>query len=189
MLKRLARYRIDLLLALVGVLVVPFGGMAFLDNQAARSAYLEAFDDQREFEAEAATYNIGGMLDERDRLASGTDGGVVPARGEVELKISEIARLISESGLALGLIVQGELTQTVANTNIGLEAELPEPRLYEGIELTLSLDGDVTGLLGVSDRILANVPEATFSDIVITQSTTGIDASLSLRVLLYHEPS
>lgn len=189
MLKRIVRHRIDILLIVVAGALVAAAVMAVLQGQEARTAYLDALNEQRDIEAEAAQYNISGMISELDRLSNGDGESAVPLRGAVELKISEIARLITESGMKLGPIVQGELTTSVANEDIGLSAEVPEPRTYEGIELALSLDGDVEGLLGLSDRILSNVPEATFSDIVVTQSTASDDASLSLRVLLYHQPS
>ncbi|MDA0799029.1 MAG: hypothetical protein O2826_11750 [Chloroflexi bacterium] len=189
MLKRIVQHRIDILLFAVAGALVAAAVMAVLQGQEARTTYLDALNAQRDLEVEAAQYNISGMVSELGRLSNGDGESAVPLRGAVELKISEIARLITESGMKLGPIVQGELTTTVANEDIGLSADVPEPRSYEGIELALSLDGDVEGLLGLSDRILSNVPEATLADIVISQSTSADDASLALRVLLYHQPS
>lgn len=188
MLAQLSARRIEILLGLVMIALAYVAVTDFLAAQTARTLYEDALSEQRDLEAEAAQYNLDGMEAELARLLSGNGESAVPTRPEMELKISEIARLINEAPVNLGPIVQSEVRKTVSNSDIGLSADSPAPRPYQGIELSLILDGEVDSLLGLSERILANVPEATYADVVLSQSTVGTDASMSLRVLLYHQP-
>jgi len=59
-------------------------------------------------------------------------------------------------------------------------------RSYQGIEMLLTLDGDVLDLLNLAERLLAAVPDATFQDVGLTLAAAPETSSLSLRVLLYH---
>ena len=188
MITRLRRRPIDLLLTLVAVSLVVAAVMGYLQERTSTLDLREARDEQSALEREAAQFNLDAMAVELERLTDGTGDSAFPTRATVEAKISEIARLIEEARVELGPIVLGEIAAGVANGDIGLASEEPAPRSYQGIELNLSLDGPVEELLGLSERLLANVPEATLADLAISQVSADAAATLTVRVLLYHRP-
>ena len=186
---RLRGRRTEVLLAIVAVALIVLAGRGFAQERSSRVAAQDAEAQRIELEDEAALYDLDRLIEERDRLARGDGSSALPSYADAESEISEIAGLIRQSNLDLGPFFRNELSTVVTNDDIGLASEVPAPRTYSAIELTLQLNGDVRGLLDLAELLLTDVSGATFHDLVIEQDPVARTASLSVRVLFFHQPT
>ena len=186
---RLRGRRTEVLLAIVAVALIVLAGRGFAQERSSRVAAQDAEAQRMELEDEAALYDLDRLIEERDRLARGDGSSALPSYADAESEISEIAGLIRQSNLDLGPFFRNELSTVVTNDDIGLASEVPAPRTYSAIELTLQLNGDVRGLLDLAELLLTDVSGATFHDLVIEQDPVARTASLSVRVLFFHQPT
>lgn len=185
MLATLNRHRFEVLLALAAAVVLYYGAQGLLAMQDAQAAFVDARDTQREIEAEAAQYNVEALRVERDRLLASGPVSAFPTADEVEQDIGVIASLLEDPLIELGPIVMGDIADEVTDADIGQPGT--GARQYGGVEMLLSLDGDVFDLLDLANRILASVPNATFQDVSLTLAEEpGEPSTLSVRVVLYY---
>lgn len=189
MMARLRGRRTEVLLAIVAVALIVLAGRGFVQERSSRLTAQDAEAQRIELEDEAALYDLDRLIEERDRLARGDGSSALPSYADAEFQISEIGRLIRQSNLDLGPFFRNELSTVVTNDDIGLASEVPEPRTYPAIELTLQLNGDVRGLLDLAELLLTDVSGATFHDLVVEQDPVARTASLSVRVLFFHQPT
>lgn len=171
-------------LALNGVPRTDVSG--FLQARSSGQAAQDAESQRVELVNEAGQYDINALLDTRDGLAAGEAGSALPTRADAEFKISQVAGLISVSGLELGPVFQNELSAVVANEDVGIAGEAPPPRTYPAIELSLQIDGEIGALLDLMAQLLDEVEGATFADMVVDQDAESGGASLTIRILFFH---
>ena len=165
MIARLRENQVEMLLALIALALVVAAVSGFsqanlsglLQARSSSQAAEEAEAQRIELVEEAAQYDINALLDVRDGLASGDVSSVFPTRSDAEFKISQVAGLISVSGLELGPIFQNELSTVVTNDDVDIVGEVPPPRTYPAIELTLEINGDIGGLLDLAEQLLNEV--------------------------------
>ena len=186
MIARLRQNQVEMLMGAVAAVLVVLAIAGFIQARSSSQAAAEAEAQYTEIADEAAQYDINALLNIRDSLVSGDVSSVFPTRSDAEFKISQVAGLISVSGLELGPIFQDELSTVVANDDVGITGEAPLPRTYPAIELTLEINGDVSGLLDLADKLLNEVEQATIADLSMEQDAMAGTASLGIRILFFH---
>ena len=186
MIARLRQNQLETLLAVIAIALVLMAGREFFEARSSSEAAQEAEAQAIELLDEAAQYDINALLDVRDNLATGGSASALPTRSDAEFKISQVAGLISVSGLELGPIFQNELSAVVANDDVGIAGEVPPPRTYSAIELTLEINGDVSELLDLADGLLNEIEGATIADLLMEQDAVARMASLAVRILFFH---
>jgi hypothetical protein len=179
---------IEALLVAASVIALVFAVNTFLSARDARDAQDRAESQRAVAAEEAAQYNVTALEAELARIKATPLTGEVPSRQDAERRIGELALLVSEDPeVALGPLAQSESSITVANDDIGLDADKPAPRRYDALEVRLRLTGSASALTRFLATVRTNLTDVVVSRVALQRLQDGT-YQMEMATVFYHLP-
>ncbi|MEE8518445.1 MAG: GspMb/PilO family protein [Dehalococcoidia bacterium] len=178
---------VELLLIVLVVAAAFVMVRAFRDARESVDALRDARTRVAAAQVRASEFNLEALEAELERLRSAPSAVTAfPTRAQAERRVGDIGLLVIASDAVVGPLVQGELSTTVSNDEIGIESEEPPPRSYEAIELRLQLDGDAFALVDLIERLARQLPNIVIGDIRMVPQDDELGFRMDVSILLYH---
>ena len=176
------------LVLVVAIIAAGFvAARSFKDQRDSSDALREVQTRLAAAEARGTDFDVDALELELERLQSAPPReGEFPPRQQMERRVGDIDLLVTTSAAVLGSLVQGEISTTVSNDEIGIGDGEPPPRSYEAIELRLQLDGDAFVLVDLVEQLARQLPDIVIGDIQMQPLDEGPEFRMDVSILLYY---